>query len=268
MNVYLSGVRLGLGDVIARSFHRRPSARVLAQLVSGFRDGRFDRIGVLPEIDGPVWNPASLEIFDALGIQTRTPEDVRDWVDVLSLEPEPGPVCPVTLPTVRPDQAVPREYVLLSQWAGREDRCLDDYALYRAIKDAAHLPIVKIGRTRPGVELRPIPCDLDLTDRTTVPQSLWLAKHAAGIVAPCSWLRNMTWAFGTPVIEVVQHGRVTQTTMDRTNKEYREGQYGIDKLNYWLTWPNAAEDLRRALALCVGRLRGADPIPTSLWPAN
>jgi len=264
MNVY-TVLMHGLGDQVSCHLHDRPSARPMARMMAGFRNGTIDRIGVVANLEHRP-NPAALEVFAALGIQSRSWEDVKGWTDARELPPlDPDPF-PARLPIVQPTVAVPRNFVLFNQLAGGVDRCLDDPSIYDAIKQATRLPIVKVGRTRPAVSIDPIPCDLDLTDKTTVPQSFWLAKHAACIIAPCSWMRNMTWGFGTPVIELVQAGRVNQETMDRTNAEYARKAYGMCSLNFWCTWPNAKDDFIRALGACMERRKTDGPIPTSLWP--
>jgi hypothetical protein len=254
-NAYLK-CRLGLGDQLANHFHRRTSAKNIARLWNGKMSGRFDRIAVIPPketddgFDG--WNPAALEIYAALGIQTRDENGIDGWTDVTTLEGDDQPRLQV--PTVPPPFAIPARYILFSQHAGRPDRCLDHPELYQRIKDAVRLPVVKVGCPwREGTDIAPIESDLNLSGRTTVPQTAWLAKHAVAVVAPISFHRCWTWAFGVPCIEIAQHGRILQEMVDKTNREYAERSYGTNDLNFWLTIPQQWHDLERCLKLCVER---------------
>jgi len=85
--------------------------------------------------------------------------------------------------------------------------------------------------------------NIHLGDLLTLTESLYVASKAALIVSSLSYLRTCSALFGVPVIEVIEGAEHKENIVKRTEREYRDGQYGISALNAWFRWPEEKEQL-------------------------
>jgi len=251
MRVY-TNIKAGLGDILANQFSLlnyikpNPVSIALARMVHGYLNGTIEEIAIVR--DGG--NPAAIELFDALGLPQRTREYVDGWTHAIDLK-EPTEIQPLSVPTRQPLVAIPKRYILFSEVSGGElERCLNDTEIFKLLHSTG-LPIIKVGRDeqredRPWTDSNVIPSNINLTGKTTLPETAWLAKHAACVVAGLSFHRVWASLFNVPVIELVQEDRINAAIAERTEIEYRDGYYGIAHtgINRWFKWPLQAKEIR------------------------
>lgn len=242
--------RHGLGDVLSGYFILRSGREALAKTAAGLAGGIIRSAMVVYEhhyspsvgdlfrslhMNLHVFATCELPEVTELDADNRMPPAVRWHQNVFtnppaafsSIEVDSFVECPVS----KPASEVPSDFVLFSDAAGSPDRVLTDSSITSFVRGVLGLPIVKVGSRGHGV-----PADIDLCGRTTIAQTLYLAKHARLIVAPLTMFRTCSSLFGTPVIELAEHA--SPQTIARTEIEYEEGQYGITAArNRWSRWP-------------------------------
>jgi hypothetical protein len=152
----------------------------------------------------------------------------------------------VACPTQAPGHDIPAEFVLFSDAAYARDRLLIDPDIYQYLRDITSLPIVKVGRGHDAV-----PSDINLSNRLSIAETLFLAERATIVVSALTMLRTFSSLFGKPVIELAEHP--SPETVRRTRREYKEGLYGMQpSLNSWYLWPAD----RRAIGDAIRRHMG------------
>ena len=240
----------GLGDVLGENFCRKTGDQpqngpYFSAALKRYKSGELGDLIVVYQCHRP--NPAVSELFAGLGVRTAvvpTTENEIPAIDGINLsEWTNSRQLPIDLrerpaaPALQPAIAVPRRFVLLNEGATDDYRRLDDPAIYRAIKDCCHLPIVKV-----GVGESRIACDQDLTGRLNIREVFWLASRAAAIVSAVTFHRSFASIYGVPVLELSQEGKVTDAGLREVKWDYGVGKYGITPgdqggLNHWFLWP-------------------------------
>lgn len=241
MKTYWQGFPAGLGDYISQDFSPvnygkvNEVAKIFARMCNLYWQGKINAVAVHQGT-----NDNALDIFDALGIPTSR-EIGKDWIEAKELEPFDVEAIP--FPKVQPKFPVPKRYILFNQDASQPDRCLRDPSYYRMLKDLTGLPIIKVGNIK-SPRAYNIPCDIDLTNKTTVPETSWLVAHAALVVSAITFFRCFPQLHGTPVIEICEEGIISDFMLEKTAGEYRDREYGMfhDNRNRWFKMPMQKEE--------------------------
>lgn len=271
MDSYFIPARHGLGDIVANYFvsGTLPNIR-LRQLIHAKLQGNIDRImvihegGMTPRLS-ELWSlfgqRAGVEIVCKMSAQFNGSDGVLDadvdnrfpaivhgfrnlltnFDPVISAEenlPE------VYLPTIKPVfVGIPDRFVLFSDSAGSPDRVLTHLPILFWIKARTGLPVIKVGQSQlRGAIGHTSGEDFNWINSLSLPETFWLAQHAAVIVAPLTFFRVFGRIFGTKVIELALGGIVSHDTVLRTGHEYAGGAYGISpETNCWFVLPAQTE---------------------------
>jgi hypothetical protein len=246
----LMPARHGLGDVLHGYFIAEHGRTVLAKVKAGLETGQITSAMVVYE---DFYNPSVGDLFRALPLDlivaktselpevkdqdsdNRMPDSVKGHKNVFTRPPALfnglDSSRRVACPTRAPRHDIPAKFVLFSDAAHARDRLLTDPEIYRHLRDNTGLPIVKVGRGHDAV-----PSDINLSNRLSIPETLFLAERATIVVSALTMLRTFSALFGKPVIELAE--RASTETVRRTRWEYKEGLYGMQpSLNSWYFWP-------------------------------
>lgn len=265
MKIFLPA-RHGLGDVLHRYFIDLEGRRILARVRAGLADGRVSSAMIIYE---HFYNPSTGDLLRSIPLNiavkrtgelpevklgdsdNRMPETVCGHQNVFtSCPPEFEQLdgsevvdCPTRIPVME----IPSDFILFSDGAKANDRRLTDMGIYSFLRETTGLPVLKVGR---GHDV--VPADINLCERLHITETLYLASRARLVVSGLTMFRTCSSLFGTPVIELAEHP--TPRTLDRTDREYRTGSYGMSAdLNQWFRWPAEQEKVRDAI-LAMGRL--------------
>ena len=209
--------RHGLGDQIASFFlpiqykKPNPNVNILKRVKYGLKHGLLDEAMVIYE-EG--YNPCGWQLYAYLDFIISTKRtycfaDVPDqannnWMpDKISSGHINVMTCPPTeflqLPTTeivepaerRPPFSIPsNDYILFNDSAAGQDRRLTNHQIYKDLR-VLGMPIVRVGAGYAAGygNCSATECDLDLVDKTTIPEIFWLARHAKLIVSALSFYR-------------------------------------------------------------------------------
>lgn len=255
MKIFFS-CRYGLGDILSIYFcainnkQPNPQARLLMRLRNACRQGACSSAFVVTHFTFWEFLDFPLRVIPPACFDEPLPHNGWCRQELAGhrnlFQPPPGlldfaPGPPVALPMRRPIWTLPPEFILFSDGAGAADRALDDHAIIEWLQ--SYLPVVRIGNSDGYYQLPmghrgSTRAHLDLTNRTDLTEVFWLARNARLIVSPLTYLRTMSSLTGTAVIELAQDDRVKPGTLSRTEREYAEGQYGMQsgEMNFWYLW--------------------------------
>lgn len=247
--------RHGLGDVISGIFIANRGRMVLSKLWDAMEKGAVDDCVLLYEEH---YNKHIPEIFldmpfklrveptrllgDNLGLHhlvsaggNYMPPAVGDhlnvWDHIHLLSSFDGSRH-IQITVRKPKIDLPEKYILFCPYASAVDRELTHECIYKGIKSTTDLPVISVGFP-PGnnIPRDSVRGDIDMIRKTTVAETLYLAKHSECVVGAASWYRCCNSLFDKPVIEIYEVFRnppsVIASTLCRTLGEMSTGQYGI-----------------------------------------
>ena len=259
--------RHGLGDVLCGYFIDERGRTILARVRTGLEQGSITSAIVVYEHE---YSSSVGDLFRALPFElsvkktselpevndgdsdNRMPEAVRWHQNVYTNPPKKFEQLDgsrwIDCPTRPPAVELPNAFVLFSDAARASDRVLTDPTIYRFLREATRLPIVKIGQ---GHDV--VPADINLCSKLSVVEALFVASRATIVVSALTMLRTFSSLFGVPVLELAE--RASPETVRRTQWEYDAGLYGMKpSLNQWFFWPADHVKIGEALSsLCSVR---------------